>query len=117
MSGSNSFVFSAKRRGSNTPVVCKFFSDQDSYRREMKFFERVHTGDFVPGDTSTSHHITSQHNTTPATNATCVAGYINAAGVNYCTGLTEPAVMLKSVQHHSYLMFLHCSALSSSCVH
>ncbi|KAL0020940.1 hypothetical protein WJX79_002678 [Trebouxia sp. C0005] len=48
MSGSNSFVFSAKRRGSNTPVVCKFFSDQDSYRREMKFFERVHTGDFVP---------------------------------------------------------------------
>lgn len=64
MSGSNSFVFSAKRRGSNTPVVCKFFSDQDSYRREMKFFERVHTGDFVPGDTL---HITSQHNTTPAT--------------------------------------------------
>ncbi|KAL0035895.1 hypothetical protein WJX77_006910 [Trebouxia sp. C0004] len=48
MSGSHSFVFSAKRRGSNTPVVCKFFSDQDSYRREMKFFERVHTGDFVP---------------------------------------------------------------------
>ncbi len=64
MSGSNSFVFSAKRRGSNTPVVCKFFSDQDSYRREMKFFERVHTGNFV--------------------------------------------------QNHSYLMFLHCSALSSS---
>ena len=49
MSGSNSFVFSAKRRGSNTPVVCKFFSDQESFRREMKFFERVHTGDFVPG--------------------------------------------------------------------
>lgn len=49
MSGSNTFVFSAKRRGSNTPVVCKFFSDQESYRREMKFFERVHTGDFVPG--------------------------------------------------------------------
>ncbi len=66
MSGSNSFVFSAKRRGSNTPVVCKFFSDQDSYRREMKFFERVHTGDFVPGDTPTSHH-----STTPATYATC----------------------------------------------
>ncbi len=58
MSGSNSFVFSAKRRGSNTPVVCKFFSDQDSYRREMKFFERVHTGDFVPGDTS--DHSTTQ---------------------------------------------------------
>ena len=49
MSGSNSFVFSAKRRGSNTPVVCKFFADQDSFKREMKFFERVHTGDFVPG--------------------------------------------------------------------
>lgn len=49
MSGSNTFVFSAKRRGSNTPVVCKFFSDQESFRREMKFFERVHTGDFVPG--------------------------------------------------------------------
>ena len=60
MSGSNSFVFSAKRRGSNTPVVCKFFSDQDSYRREMKFFERVHTGNFVPGDTPTSHHNTTQ---------------------------------------------------------
>ncbi len=49
MSGSNSFVFSAKRRGSNTPVVCKFFADQEGFRREMKFFERVHTGDFVPG--------------------------------------------------------------------
>lgn len=49
MSGSNTFVFSAKRRGSSTPVVCKFFSDQESFRREMKFFERVHTGDFVPG--------------------------------------------------------------------
>ena len=52
MSGSNTFVFSAKRRGSNTPVVCKFFSDQESFRREMKFFERVHTGDFVPGQFS-----------------------------------------------------------------
>ena len=49
MSGSNSFVFAAKRRGSNTPVVCKFFAAQESFRREMKFFERVHTGDFVPG--------------------------------------------------------------------
>lgn len=48
MSGSNSFVFSAKRRGSNTPVVCKFFAEQDSFRREMKFFEHIHTGDFVP---------------------------------------------------------------------
>ena len=52
MSGNNTFVFSAKRRGSNTPVVCKFFSDQESFRREMKFFERVHTGDFVPGQRS-----------------------------------------------------------------
>jgi hypothetical protein len=57
MSGSNSFVFSAKRRGSNTPVVCKFFSDQDSYRREMKFFERVHTGDFVPGEIPTLRYL------------------------------------------------------------
>lgn len=50
MSGNNTFVFSAKRRGVNTPVVCKFFADEDGFRREMKFFERVHTGDFVPGD-------------------------------------------------------------------
>lgn len=49
MSGNNTFVFSAKRRGNNTPVVCKFFADEDGFRREMKFFERVHTGDFVPG--------------------------------------------------------------------
>ena len=55
MSGSNSFVFSAKRRGSNTPVVCKFFADQESFRREMKFFERVHTGDYVPGLSSPPH--------------------------------------------------------------
>ena len=49
MSGNNTFVFSAKRRGNNTPVVCKFFADEGGFRREMKFYERVHTGDFVPG--------------------------------------------------------------------
>ena len=64
MSGSNSFVFSAKRRGSNTPVVCKFFAEQDSFRREMKFFERIHTGDFVPGESFM--HITHARSPSPA---------------------------------------------------
>ena len=58
MSGNNTFVFSAKRRGNNTPVVCKFFADEDGFRREMKFYERVHTGDFVPGQPFTQFWFT-----------------------------------------------------------
>ena len=69
MSGSNTFVFSAKRRGSNTPVVCKFFSDQESYRREMKFFERVHTGDFVPGQ---SYRLMASHAVAMCTRRYCI---------------------------------------------
>ena len=109
MGGSNSFVFSAKRRGSNTPVVCKFFSDQDSYRREMKFFERVHTGDFVPGDLS--HHITTQLQPfmLPA-----LAVSVNGAGIDRRTGSIESAVLLASAHQHTCLVFLQCTALFRS---
>ena len=47
--GNHSVVCGATEKGTLTPVICKFFVDEEAYRREVKFFDNMRSGNFVPG--------------------------------------------------------------------